>query len=133
MTALHVASYKGELEVAKLLIERGADLDSRSRAGWTALHYALREGHPEVVRLLLHHGADANAKTRNDGNALHLALFARSVPAALEVIQLLLDHGADENSNVRNNRGRTPRQEATAMGYYDLEGLHSHCYYIGAH
>ena len=133
MTALHVASYKGKLEVAKLLIERGADLDSRSRAGWTALHYALREGHPEVVRLLLDHGADANAKTRNDGNALHLALFARSVPAALEVIQLLLDHGADENSNVRNNRGRTPRQEATAMGYYDLEGLHSHCYYIGAH
>ena len=133
MTALHVASYKGKLKVAKLLIERGADLDSRSRAGWTALHYALREGYLEVARLLLDHGADANAKTRNDGNALHLALFARSVPAALEAIQLLLDHGADENSNVRNNRGRTPKQEAIAMGYYNLQGLLSKCYYIGAH
>ena len=36
-------------EVALLLIENGADVNSKDKYGWTPLHYAAREGHTEIV------------------------------------------------------------------------------------
>jgi ankyrin repeat protein len=52
-----------QLEVAQVLLDAGADVDSHKR-GRTALHYAAQTGQVEMVELLAARGADLQAKTR---------------------------------------------------------------------
>lgn len=73
-TALHVASYYGYLEEAKLLIEYGANpnipLDQNSL---TPLHHAILKGHFEVAKFLVESGANVNAMTGDGRNAITMA------------------------------------------------------------
>jgi len=46
--------------IAKLLIERGADVNSVGAFGWSALHAAAYHGRNEIIDLLIHKGADPN-------------------------------------------------------------------------
>jgi hypothetical protein len=90
-TALMFASYKGHLEVAKELLDRGADPNmARTDNGFTALMWASQEGHLEVGQRHVVHGANVAAKT-TDGrshNARSLAaLFGRhSIVAWLNAV-----------------------------------------------
>jgi arylsulfatase A-like enzyme len=52
----------GNLEIAKLLIASGAEVDARNQDGSTALHGAAFLGRVELLELLLEHGADPDAK-----------------------------------------------------------------------
>ncbi len=61
-TPLLVAATFGRVKAAKLLIEKGANVNAKSNDGATALHGAAFFCHTEVVQLLLAKGADANAK-----------------------------------------------------------------------
>ncbi|KAH7165356.1 ankyrin repeat-containing domain protein [Dactylonectria macrodidyma] len=54
---LHLACLRGNTAVVELLLERGADIDSRDENNYTALHYA---PNPGVVRYLLDKGVDVN-------------------------------------------------------------------------
>ena len=58
---LIVAAQRGHFEVARLLLEAGADKNAAMADGATALMLAALDGHLEVVRLLLEAGADKNA------------------------------------------------------------------------
>lgn len=57
---LVASSGKGELETVRTLLERGLDVDGRSKVGSTALMAAARRGHDHVCLLLLEHKADPN-------------------------------------------------------------------------
>ncbi len=59
-TPLIMAASTGRLEIAKLLIERGADLNMIGQNGWTALGCAAANGHVELIDLLISKGADVN-------------------------------------------------------------------------
>jgi len=59
-TPLIMAASSGKLEIAKLLIERGADLNMIGQNGWTALGCAAAEGHSDIVDLLISKGADVD-------------------------------------------------------------------------
>ena len=49
----------------ELLLEKGADVESRSRLdGQTPLSWAAEKGHEAVVKLLLEKGADVECKNR---------------------------------------------------------------------
>jgi ankyrin repeat protein len=52
-TPLHLAVDMGHIEVAKLLISRGCNVNAVTLGGLTPLHFASRNGLPEIVRLLL--------------------------------------------------------------------------------
>jgi ankyrin repeat protein len=69
-TPLHRAAYSGNKDVAALLIERGANINTKNRFLSTPLHEAVRTGHVEVVRLLVTNGADVNAETRGGSTPL---------------------------------------------------------------
>jgi ankyrin repeat protein len=64
------------LEVARLLIDAGADVNLRCEHGRTALHIAAAWGHLDVVQLLLEHGADPGI--RDDEGLTPAMLAARS-------------------------------------------------------
>src|SRR5690606_40789132 len=54
----------GNVEAARLLIERGADVNARE--AWrnqSAVIWAAAQKQPEMIRLLLEHGADPNARS----------------------------------------------------------------------
>ena len=57
-TALIWAASENRLEIAKLLIDRGADMNSLGKNGWTALGCAAGEGYGNMIDLLISRGAD---------------------------------------------------------------------------
>jgi ankyrin repeat protein len=56
-TPLHLASFMGFLEVARLLLSYGAKVDETDKEGKTPFQVASRRGYDEITKLLLEHGA----------------------------------------------------------------------------
>ena len=100
-TAVMYAAEDGHVEVVRLLLEHGADINAPSKYGSTAWNFAAWGGHVEVVRLLLEHGADINAQN-DDGTT---ALMSAASGGRVEVMRFLLEHGADINA--QNDDGTT--------------------------
>lgn len=72
-TALISACENGSLEVTRLMLQHGADIDAQSADGWTPLMMASYEGHREIVSLLLERNANHEMKTKTGETALRLA------------------------------------------------------------
>ena len=51
------ASHEGHIDIVKLLLDKGADVNAKSKDGDTALKAASVKGHTEIVELLKAHGA----------------------------------------------------------------------------
>ena len=65
-TALHAAIAGGHVDVALLLLEHGAPVDSADAGGHTPLHIAAEGGHLSVARALVARGADPLAVDADD-------------------------------------------------------------------
>ncbi|TRY27329.1 ankyrin repeat domain-containing protein [Brevibacillus sp. LEMMJ03] len=65
-TPLHAAVANRQVAAARLLLERGADVNAVQSGGWTALHEAAMLGDAGMVTLLLERGADRAAQ-KDDG------------------------------------------------------------------
>jgi hypothetical protein len=113
-TALMFASLKGQLDIAKLLLENGAEI---SHGGWTPLHYAAFEGGPDLVKFLIEKGADRNGLAPNGFSPLMLA--ARS--GQLEAARVLLYEDAD--LTVKGPKGETALGIARERKNTELEAL----------
>ena len=66
-SALHIAAREGHLEIASLLIDKGAEIDVLDRNDFTPLHNATWNGNLEMTKLLLDAGADIEASTLDAG------------------------------------------------------------------
>uniref|UniRef100_A0A669ER29 Ankyrin 3 n=1 Tax=Oreochromis niloticus TaxID=8128 RepID=A0A669ER29_ORENI len=88
ITPLHVASKRGNSNMVRLLLERGAKIDARTKDGLTPLHCGARSGHEQVVEMLLNRGAPILSKTKNGLSPLHMATQGDH----LNCVQLLLHH-----------------------------------------
>jgi ankyrin repeat protein len=73
-TAWLVALLAGDLEKAKLLKARGADMNARGRCDTPPLHYAVRGHHAEIVRWLLDEGQDIDQQDQFLNTALSVAV-----------------------------------------------------------
>lgn len=72
-TVLHLAAQKGNVAVATLLIEAGADIHTEDELGWSALMQAAAFGHADVARLLVSVGANVEHKS-SEGRAARDAI-----------------------------------------------------------
>ena len=71
-TALVTASIGGCLQAARVLIARGAAIETKDKNGWKALHHAVHHGHTPLVTLLLKRGTQADDdKTLTKLNVVH--------------------------------------------------------------
>jgi ankyrin repeat protein len=57
MQPIHVAALGGQKEMARFLIENGADVNAKAGNGWTPLHVAVLRGQTGVAELFRKHGA----------------------------------------------------------------------------
>jgi hypothetical protein len=64
-TPLHACSYNNGLDIAELLVDRGADINSKDDNGYTPLHVAASNNARDVAAYLIERGADKNAKALN--------------------------------------------------------------------
>lgn len=102
-TQLHIAAEAGDLDMVRLLVSKGANVNASSWSG-TPLGRAAWRGHVDVVRFLAEKGADLNS-IGNTRPAIHWAAYF----GYTDLARTLLDLGADPNLV---HRGLTPIQHA---------------------
>ena len=100
-------------ELARALIERGADVNAAARNAFRVapLHAAAAVRDAGTIRLLLARGADANARQQAGYTALHTA----AQHGDDEIVELLLAHAADPRAAADD--GKTPADLAAAQGH----------------
>lgn len=59
-----MAAKWGKTNMVSLLLEKGANIESKTRDGLTPLHCAARSGHEQVVDMMLERGAPISSKTK---------------------------------------------------------------------
>jgi len=111
---LHFAAMGGHLDIAKVLLKMGADIDGFDTDESTPLHVAALRGQGEMIDLLLANGADVNRRDKNGAYALSFAASSGD-PA---IVQQILDAGAD--LNFWNARGITLLHFACNRGLRNL-------------
>ncbi|KAI9747577.1 MAG: hypothetical protein M4579_007436, partial [Chaenotheca gracillima] len=93
--ALLVDLRGGQERIARVLLEHGADVNTRSAHDYTALWLASCEGYEQSVRLLLEYGSDANAVA-----SVHprTAIQVASQQGHEQIVRLLVKHGAERDA-----------------------------------
>jgi len=115
MTALHHAAERGATEVARLLIEAGADVNARDGRGEAPIDHASHAGPwkdgsaGEIVRMLLDHGAEVD-------------VFQAAALGDVARLRTLLDEDP-ARVNVRDEKNKTPLYEAAHNLHLDAVNL----------
>jgi ankyrin repeat protein len=140
---LHSVAAAGQVAIARLLIQQGAEVNGKDQADKTALYHALRQGRTQLAAMLLQQGAELDADEMlrslvseeiNDRdvvrflqergaqiNRLHQgrSLLGEAIRRNnLHLCKLLIRAGADVN--LAEGGGATPLQLATASGNEDI-------------
>ncbi|KAJ7096132.1 ankyrin repeat-containing domain protein [Mycena epipterygia] len=118
-SALQTASkqHDGNLEVARLLLEKGADANMTGGEWGSPLHLASKQGNIEIARLLLEKGANVNLLAGEWGSPLHLA----SIFGQRQIARFLLEKGADVNMS--SGDGVSPLHLASMFGQVEITRL----------
>jgi uncharacterized protein len=116
-TALIQATIYNNVEVVQILIEHGANVNTRDFFGGNAaLHFAAKNYSLELLQLLLKNKAEIDIKDINGNTPLFQAVVNASGKGG--VIQQLLLHGA--NRNLKNNQGVSPLELAKTIADYNM-------------
>ncbi|KAL3605287.1 hypothetical protein FPOAC2_00230 [Fusarium poae] len=103
-TALHMASIGGNVEIARLLVNKKADVNQADRYGNTPLHLASEFGNLDAVTFLLDMGAQIKVVDKKDSTPFHLACAS----GALEVAKTLWARGLPSQLYDRNIYSNQP-------------------------
>ena len=114
---VNAALAKRNVEMALLLLEHDADVDTMDEKDVTALYRASESDHRDIVEFLLDHHAIVNMRSRNGETALAVA----SKEGHFEIAQILLRHGAFVD--LQDDLGWTPLGSASRSGHLDIAEL----------
>jgi ankyrin repeat protein len=95
-TALHLACWKGDENIVRLLIRSKANATLKAKDNFTALHFAVQSGHAEICRMLVKYEKQLlhSRVAKGNKNALHLA----AAKGNIEVVRVLLELGCDPSA-----------------------------------
>ncbi|KAJ4426036.1 hypothetical protein ANN_27663 [Periplaneta americana] len=90
-TPLFWAAVKGRLETVKMLVDKGANVNTDDAWKQTPLYYAISGCHVEVVKFLIENGANVKVCDKDGDSVIFTALLSGN----LDILRLLIDKGAD--------------------------------------
>ncbi|XP_061563495.1 ankyrin repeat domain-containing protein 6b [Cololabis saira] len=108
---LHLAAYKGHIEVVRLLLKAGCDFDIQDDGEQTALHRAAVVGNSDVISALIQEGCALDRQDKDGNTALHEVSWHGFSQSA----KLLVKAGA--NVHAKNKAGNTPLHLACQNGH----------------
>jgi ankyrin repeat protein len=121
-TSLSYAAQSGCEGVVTLLLDQGAELETKDRLSRTPLIWATQRGREAAVKLLLDRGAELETRNRYGQTPLLLA----TMYGYEAVVKLLLDQGADVEA--KDTKGQTLLSWAVRYGRKDvIELLRNYC------
>lgn len=115
-TPLYAALEKGNLDVVRILLENGANVNLAIYYGITPLYFAVDTNNLEAVRLLLEKGAYANLAR----DSYYTPLYVAAKNGNTEIVRLLLEKGAQASLTTK---GHTPLFAAAQYGHLDVVRL----------
>ncbi|MFC1603384.1 ankyrin repeat domain-containing protein, partial [Planctomycetota bacterium] len=116
-TPLHNAILFWRTGNAKLLIDKGADVDVQDNNGYTPLHYTAWQGMRDMAELLIDRGTNLNIQDNWGWTPLHRAVIAKQA----DIAKILIEEGAD--TNIKDKEGRTALWWAEDLGLEDTGEL----------
>ena len=114
MTPLHWVSISGRRDIAELLIDKGADINSKDKWGLTPLSRANQLGHQEVVNLLLEHGVKFPCGLREIQKFAHYAAIKGHVKLFAQLMQ------RSKETNLKNLEGGSFLHSAAEGGSKEI-------------
>jgi ankyrin repeat protein len=117
-TSLMLAAGFGNVDCVKLLVSKGANVNSKDKGGWTPLILAVTSRNPACVEFLASHGADVNAVAPSaDMSVLKEAIMCGNI----DIVKYLLSMGA--SLEARDRYGWTPLMTAAFLNKPDCVRL----------
>ncbi|XP_058005170.1 E3 ubiquitin-protein ligase KEG isoform X3 [Hevea brasiliensis] len=114
-TALHTAAMANDVELVKIILEAGVDVNIRNMHNTIPLHVALARGAKSCVGLLLSAGASCNLQDDEGNNAFHIAADrAKMIRENIEWLIIML-RNPDAAVDVRNHSGKILRDLLEAL------------------
>jgi len=114
VSPLKLAAYKGYVEIARLLLAAGADVNltflDGEKANLPPIYNAIFTGKISMVKLLMENGASLDFRTENSNGPLHITIYWNK-PKTLDF--LLTNYKDKLNLEQVNQAGRTPLLSAT--------------------
>ena len=117
VVALHYASFQGNVDIIKYLINYGANITSLTSRNLNVLHYAAQGNQPNsLVYFYIFHKNKINLEKEDQGGStpLHWASYS----AALEISKYLISFGV--NINKKDKNGNTPLHLAVIKNSYKM-------------
>jgi len=105
-TSLHWSSAIGNVEICRLVISKGIEINAMDSDGSTSLHYAARFGHLEIAKQLIEHGANLDARGLYRQTPLHVAANKGNHA----IFNLFIREGGSDD--LIDQFGKTPRDYA---------------------
>ncbi|KAF3692142.1 B-cell lymphoma 3 protein [Channa argus] len=135
-TPLHLAVLRGHKDLARMLLDGGADINAMDiKSGQTPLMHAVESNNPDMVHFLIENGCDVNSQSYSGNTSLHSACGRGQV----DTVRLLLKSGAD--SSLKNYHNDTPVMVAKNKKIADVlrgrgskpRGQDPHCMSVSPH
>ncbi|KAM7278247.1 hypothetical protein ACFE04_005381 [Oxalis oulophora] len=116
-TALHTAAIANDVNLVKIILDAGVDVNLQNIHKTIPLHLALVKGAIPCVELLLYAGADCTLQDDDGDNAFHIAAEAANMMReSLECINIMLQYpSASAAVQMRNNSGKNLRDILEAL------------------
>ncbi len=109
------AAQHGYIDIMKLLIEKGAEVNLEDSYGMTPLYWAAINNNEDMTKFLIE---EKGAEVDFEGINSTTALLEVSKNGYIEIVKILVAHGAD--INIKASISRTPLHYALEKGYMDI-------------
>jgi ankyrin repeat protein len=111
---MDVACQNGLTDIVEMLVDHGANINTKGPVGHSPLRIASRNGHVDIVKFLIGKGAEIDS----EGDDRATPLESAAGKGHLDIVMLLIDAGAKINHQDKD--GDTPLGEAARGGYLDV-------------